>query len=231
MVKSHNQRLRAVIGIMFMLATSPLSVNYVHADDIVSKTELSEDFAKELSKSDRKDRMRSILTEQIVDGKLRVRHFEVSQDATSEDIREIVSFEGKTTGWALVKGKAYSSGIVLYDGKIIRIDDQNWRVTTQGSLEVGGRNLELDLSGCVHDSNVILHGTATNDDLEFRVIFSGKIAETDSDGVYALAFTHVGLKSTENGPSVKLYQIGNITLQNENLDSQNSSIRYSNFMG
>ncbi len=167
MVKSQNHNLKAVIGIMFMLAASPLAVTYAEAD------EMDSGLVESIST---KQRVSAILTEQIIDGKLQVKHFEISGDASSDEISQTLMIEGKTHGWTNVKGKAYNSGIVLFDGKAIKISDRNWRLSVQGTMELEGRNLDLDLVGRAHGSNVITHGTTTNDDLEFRIILTGDIA-------------------------------------------------------
>ncbi|MFB5597563.1 MAG: hypothetical protein ACE5RJ_00890 [Nitrosopumilaceae archaeon] len=206
MVKSQNHNLRAVIGIIFMLAASPLAVTYVQADVAVD-SDSSE------SKSSVKESVRAILAERIVDGKLLVRHFEVSEDASSNEVRQTLMFDGETHGWAYVNGKAYNSGIVLFNGKAIKVSDHSWKLSAQGTIEVGGRNLDLDLSGRTHAHNVIMHGTATNEELQYRIILSGNIAQFKEDDTFVIALIHAGLKNAENAETIKLYQLGQVTVQ------------------
>jgi len=208
MVKSQNHNLRAVIGIIFMLAASPLSVTYVHADSAESDDLAELEFAKE--------RARTILAERIVDGKLHVRHFEVSEDASFDEIRHELVFKGETHGWAYVNGKAYNSGIILFNGKAIKISDNKWKLSAQGTIEVGGKNLDLDLSGRTHSHSIIMHGTATNDELQYRIILTGNIAQFEEDDTFVIAFIHAGLKNAENGETVKLYQLGQVTMKSPN---------------
>ena len=208
MVKSQNHNLRAVIGIIFMLAASPLAVTYVQADVTVD-SDSSE------SKSSVKDRVRAILAERVVDGKLEVRHFEVSKGTSSDEVRQTLMFDGETHGWAYVNGKAYNSGIILFNGKVIEISDHSWKLSAEATIKVGERNLDLDLSGRVHSHNVIMHGTATNDELQYRIILTGNIAQFQEDDTFVIAFLHAGLKNAENTETIKLYQLGQITVKSD----------------
>ena len=209
MVKSQNQNTRAVLAVIFMLAASPLAVTYAQA-------EVTDENDQETSKSvkmTRGEKVKAILAERIIDGKLQVRQFDVAEDASSDEIRRALMFEGKTTGWAYVSGKAYNSGIVLFDGKAIKIGERIWDLSSKGQIEVAGRTLDLDLKGKAHGHRVILHGTATNNDLEYRVVLSGNVAQSGEDDIFAIAFVHAGLKNPESGPNIKLFHLGQLTVQ------------------
>ena len=214
MVKSQNHNTRAVLAVIFMLAASPLAVTYSHA-------EVSDENDEEISKSvemTRGERVKAILAERIVDGKLQVRQFDVAENASPDEIRKALMFEGKTTGWAYVSGKAYNSGIVLFDGKAIKIGERSWDLSSKGEIEVAGRTLDLDLKGKAHGHRVILHGTATNNDLEYRIVLSGNVAQSGEDDIFAIAFVHAGLKNPESGPNIKLFHLGQLEVQSPNGD-------------
>ena len=208
MVKSQNHNTRAVLAVIFMLATSPLAVTYSHA-------EITNENDEEISKSvemTRGEKVKAILAERIVDGKLQVRQFAVAENASSDEIRKALMFEGKTTGWAYVSGKAYNSGIVLFDGKAIKIGERSWDFSSKGEIDAG-RTLDLDLKGKAHGHRVILHGTATNNDLEYRIVLSGNVAQSGEDNIFAIAFVHAGLKNPESGPNIKLFHLGQLEVQ------------------
>jgi hypothetical protein len=212
MVKSKNHKIRAVIGVIFMLMASPLTVTYAQTDTFDS--EVMDSSNKEISKSEiREEKVKAILAERIVDGKLLVRQFDVPENASSDEIRKILMFDGKTNGWAYIHGKAYNSGIVLFDGRAIKIGEQSWKLSTKGEIKVGGRNLDLDLTGKVHGNRVILHGTASNEELKYRIVLSGNIAQVGEENVFALSFIHAGLKNPDSGPNITLYQLGQITIE------------------
>lgn len=215
MVNSQNHKTRAAIAVICMLAASPLAVTFAQAE--VTDGESDSEVSKSL-KMTRSDKVKAILAERIVDGKLQVRQFDVAEDATPDEIRRTLMFEGKTTGWAYVSGKAYNSGIVLFDGKAIKIGERSWDLSSKGEMEVAGRTLDLELKGKAHGQRVILHGTATNDDLEYRIVLSGKVAQSGEDDIFAIAFIHAGLKNPEVGPNIKLLHLGEISVHSNHGD-------------
>lgn len=56
--------------------------------------------------------LRTILTEEMVDGKLIVSHYALTNELTEEDYKRKLSFDSQTS-WAYVNYDAYNSGIVL----------------------------------------------------------------------------------------------------------------------
>ena len=222
-MKNPKKRTIGAIVVLLMLATSPISVNYSFAeteDDKVDKKEKN-------SKNEKKERLRAILTEKIVDGKLEVRHYALPEDTSNEDMQRILSFEGHTSGWAYVNFKAYQSGIVLFDGKASKVGEDLWEISSNGILKIGEEQFDLDLDGKSNGSRVILHGTASNEDLSYRVIFSGKIAETDEENVYAISFMNSGIKNPEMGQNIKFLQIGELTIKPEKSIGINQEFRNS----
>ncbi len=208
MIKSQKRNLHAVIGIIFMLTTSPLTVTYVDADLANENVEESIKFStdKVKSKQEKKQVLKTILTEKAVDGKLLVRHFEVPEDASPDEIRKILLSYGETRGWAYVKNKTYNAGIVLFDGKVIKVGERDLKLSSQGTIK-RGKTLESDLSGRAYDSQIILHGNASNNDLRYRIVLSGKIAQTENEDSLAIAFIHAGLKNPEMGSPIKFFQM------------------------
>ena len=214
MVKS-NQNFRTGLMIIFMLAACPLTISHVQAE---TSDESGMDSIKEIPKSAlaKKENVKTILTERVKDGNLQVRYFEVPEDFTDEQIRKALSFEGETLGWAFVNAKAYNAGIVLFNGKAIKVGENAWRVTSQGTVELGGRHLDLELSGKIREQNVILHGTASNEGLTYKVIFSGKVALAGEENTFAIAFVNAGLQDTDSGHTIQLFQLGDIHVKSDN---------------
>ena len=201
--------------IIFMLAASPLTISQVQAENT---DDSGMDSIKEIPKSAiaKKEKVRIILTERVIDGNLQVRYFEVPENFTDEQIRKALSFEGETLGWAFVNAKAYNAGIVLFNGKAIKVGENAWRMTSQGTIELEGRNLNLELSGKIRGQNVVLHGTASNDELTYKVIFSGKVAQAGEENTFAIAFVNAGLQDTDSGETIRLFQIGEIQVRSDN---------------
>lgn len=189
-----------------MLTASPLTVTYVDADLANENVEESIKFStdKVKSKQEKKEVLKTILTEKVVDGKLLVHHFEVPEDAAPDEIRKILLSYGETRGWAYVKNKSYNAGIVLFDGKVIKVGESDLILSSQETIK-RGKTLESDLSGRAYDSQVILHGNASNNDLRYRIVLSGKIAQTENEDNLAIAFIHAGLKNPEMGSPIKFF--------------------------
>ena len=210
MLKSQNRTIGAIV-ILLMLGASPLSVTYSFADteDNQDKKEQKE------STESKKERLRAILTEKIVNGKLEVRHYALPDDVSDKDMQRMLSFEGHTSGWAYVNAKAYNSGIILFDGKASKVGDNLWEISTNGVLTLGERQFDLELSGKSNGSHVVLHGVTSEEDLNYQVIFSGKITETDEQNVFAISIMNSGLKNPEIGQNIKIQQFGELTINSE----------------
>ena len=103
MVKFQN-RTNSIIIILLMLSTSPLSVTYSFVD--------LNDYQN--------SRLRIILTEKLVSGKMQVRHHDLPDDFSGDYIQKIPSFEDQTPDWALYY-KILHSGIVIFDGKASKV--------------------------------------------------------------------------------------------------------------
>ena len=223
-MKKPQKRTIGAIVVLLMLGASPISVTYSFADtgDNQEKKE-----ASKTEKSSKKEKLRAILTEKIVDGKLQVKHYALPDDVSEKDMQRMLSFDGQTSGWVYVNSKAYQSGIILFDGKASKVGDTLWDISTKGVLTINERQLDLELSGKSNGSHVKLHGTASEEDLSYRVIFSGKIAETDQQNVYAISLMNSGLKNPEMGQNIKILQFGELTINSEKSIGSNQEFRNS----
>ena len=209
MIKSHNRTI-GVIAILLMLGASPLSVTYSFAD----------------IEDNQEERLGAILTEKVVNGKLQVRHYALPDDTTEEDMQRMLSFEGQTSGWAYVNYKAYHSGIVLFDGKASKVGENLWEISTNGVSILGERQSDLESSGKSNDSHVVMYETASDEDLSYRVVFSGKVTETDEENVIAMSFMNSG-PNPEISQNIKFLQIGELTIKSEKSINSNQEFRNS----
>ena len=207
MVKTQHRTI-GVIAVLLMLTASPLSVTYAFADTEHNKPET------------KKEKLRAILTEKVVDGKLEVRYYMLPDDTSDKDMQRMLEFDGQISGWAYVNAKAYNSGIILFDGKASKVGENMWRISTNGVLTLGEEQFDLELSGRSNGSHVVLHGNASGEDLNYRVIFSGKVVDTTEQDVYAISFMNSGLKASEMGQNIKIFQFGEITISSENSNQE-----------
>ena len=131
----------------------------------------------------------------------------------------MLSFDGETSGWAYVNYKAYQSGIVLFDGKASKIGDNLWKISSNGTLNLEERQFDLKLSGKSNGSHVKLHGMASEGNLNYKIIFSGKFVETEDQNIYAISIVNSSLKNVETDQTIKLDHIGELTINSEKSNS------------
>ena len=120
MVKFQNRTIE-IIAILLMLSVSPLSVTYSFAD--LSDYQDEKDNNPDVQKNIQNSRLRIILTEKLVNGKLEVRHYALPDDFSDYDIQRMPSFEDKTPGWAYVNYKTFHLGIVIFDGNASKVGE------------------------------------------------------------------------------------------------------------
>lgn len=225
MLKPQNRTI-GVIVILLMLGTSPISVTYTFADTEDNQDKNGQNNPK-TEQNSKKERLGAILAEKVIDGKLEVKRYALPDDVSEKDVQRMLSFEGQTSGWAYIKTKAYNSGIILFNGKASKVGENLWEISTNCILVLGERQFGLEVSGKSNGSHVVMHGTASNEDLNYRVIFSGKITETDEENVFAMSFMNSGLKNPEMGQNIKILQFLELTIDSEKSIGTNQEFRNS----
>ena len=146
-----------------------------------------------------------ILTEEVVNGKLLVRHYTLPDDITEDDIQRRLSFEGQPSSWAYVNYQPYHSGIVIFDGKASMVGDNLWEIST----------------------NDVIDKTVSDKNFSYRVVFSGKAVEIDEENVIAISFMNYSLKNPEMGQNMKFLQVGELTIKSEKSINSNQEFRNS----
>ncbi len=226
MIKSQNRTI-GVIAILLMLGASPLSVTYSFADIEDDQEDKKRQNNPKAEKNIQKDRLGAILTEKVVNVKLEVRHYALPDDITEKDMQRVLSIESQTSGWAYVNYKAYHSGIVLFDGKASKVGENLWKISTNDVINLGEGQIDLELSGKSNGSHVVMHETASDEDLSYRVVFSGKVVETDEENIVAIYFMNSGLKNPEMSQNVKFLHIGEMTTKSEKSITSNQELKNS----
>jgi len=150
-------------------------------------------FAENESNQVENREFRAILTEKVVDGKLEVRQYSLPEEFSKDDLKKMLSSDGQIS-WAYVNYKMYQSGIILFDGKVSKIGENLWEISIEDDF---------------------------NKDLSYKIVFSGKIAETDEENVFAISFMNSIVKNPEMAQNVKLLQIGESVINSEKSISSN----------
>ena len=60
---------------------------------------------------------------------------------------------------------------------------------------------------------------ASEGNLNYKIIFSGKFVETEDQNIYAISIVNSGLKNVETGQTIKLDHIGELTINSEKSNS------------
>lgn len=167
-----------------MLVASPLSVTY--------------SFAENEGQLEENRELRAILTEKVIDGKLKVQHYAIPDEVTEADLQRMLSFDGQIS-WAFVNYKAYNTGIVLFDGKASKVGENLWEISI--------------------DDNI------SEEDLRYKVVFSGKITETDEENVFAVSIMNSMIKNPETTQNVRLLQIGESVVNSEKSIGSNQEFK------
>ncbi len=195
---------------LLMLSTAPLGVSYSYAEteENLEFEEIQYDI--QIPENSHLDGTRTILTEKVVNGKLQVMEFVLPKDTTDEDLKRILSLEG-TSSWSYIKSQAYHSGIVLFDGNASRAEDKYWKISVNGTLNLFKGELNHNLGGKSNNSATEISENSFNENLDYKVIFSGKMIEYDEESEFAISFMNSALKNPETNMDVKLLQLGNPT--------------------
>lgn len=162
MGKYQIQNFEAIV-ILLMLAASPLSVTYAFGQNDRNTNEL-----------------RTILTEKVVDGKLKVNQYALFDELSEADLQRTLSIDDQIS-WTNVNYKSYNAGIVLFDGK---------------TSKFGENLLEISIDEDFLDEQVI-----------FQVVFSGKITKSDEENTIAVSLMNSVIKNPETTQNLKLLQV------------------------
>ena len=170
-MKKSRKRSLGVIVILLMLGTSPLSVSYSFADLEENNSNLLEN-----------ERLGMILTEKVVNGKLKIQQYSLPDKFSDDDMKRIPSFDEQPSSWAYVNYKTLHSGIVLYDGKASKIGEDQLKISTN-MLKDSQFGLEL------HE-NSQRRSEDSKKDLSYKVIFSGNIVNSDFESEKIIYFVN-----------------------------------------
>jgi len=197
------------IIILFMLGASPLSVVYSFGEDY--QIENGKD-AQNIGKNLKKGRLSIILTEKVVNERLEVQYHVVPK-VLSEDKQRMLPFDDEILSWAYVNYKAYHAGITLFDGKATKVGENMWQVSTDNIPKIGDSELGPEFSE-EHSNYEVMNDSGSEMDLSYKVIFSGKITETDHEDILINSFINSGLNS-EVSQNIRFSQIDDMAINSE----------------
>jgi len=129
---------------------------------------------------DNPDELGAILIKKMINGKLEVNHYALPGDLSETDLQTI-SINGKMS-WVYENFKSYNAGIVLFDGKASKLGENLWEI--------------------------LIDEETLDEEISFKIVFSGKITESDEENVIAVSLMNFVIKNPETAQNLKLLQIG-----------------------
>lgn len=155
------------IFILYILGASPLAITYSYAE--MDMGDLKRDSIQE-------ENWKIIITEKVVNGKLQVKQYTFPKNTSTLDIQRILSLEGENN-WVYASHGIYQYGIVLFDGKSSNVDGFSTKILSSDE------GLELWNSESFKDKEI-----------SYKVIFSGKMVETNVDMNSVISIMDLGWK-------------------------------------
>ena len=190
-------RKKPVFGIvlLLMLGASPISVTYSFAD--TSKTGQDETHENQLhiEKNAQNEKIKGILTEKIVNGKLEVRHYALPDRILIEDMKRILLSDEQTSSWTYVTHNAYESGIVLFDGKVSKEESKFWTIVSNNPAKFQENPPISELKANSNEITELSDKTFSEENFSYKVIFSGNNANMIEENEYVISLMKLGVDS------------------------------------
>ena len=190
-------RKKPIFGIivLLMLGASPTSVTYSFAD--TSKTVQEETYENQphIEKNAQNEKIKGILTEKIVNGKLEVRHYALPDRILVEDMKRILLFDEQTSSWTYVTQNAYESGIVLFDGKVSKEERKFWTIVSNNTTKFQENPPISELKVNSNDMTELSEKTFSEENFSYKVIFSGNNANMTEENEYVISLMKLGVDS------------------------------------
>lgn len=171
------------IFILYILGASPLAITYSYAE--MDMGDLKRDSIQE-------ENWKIIITEKVVNGKLQVKQYTFPKNTSTLDIQRILSLEGENN-WVYASHGIYQYGIVLFDGKSSNVDGFSTKILSSDE------GLELWNSESFKDKEI-----------SYKVIFSGKMVETNVDMNSVISIMNLGWKILQLTQNTELVSFQNL---------------------
>lgn len=170
------------IFILYILGASPLAITYSYAE--MDMGDLKRDSIQE-------ENWKIIITEKVVNGKLQVKQYTFPKNTSTLDIQRILSLEGEND-WVYASHGTYQYGIVLFDGKSSNVDGFSTKILSDEGLEFWNSESFKDK------------------EISYKVIFSGKMVETNVDMNSVISIMNLGWKILQLTQNTELVSFQNL---------------------
>ena len=224
----------SALALILVMALAPVSTAVFAQEDTVS-TDVSEETSVDESTTDsvddqtRRDEIKAKMQElreqradkiQEFKDKLREEYKDRLRTDVSPDVRPYdmppdrkadLTFTGDAAGWTMINGHAIKSSTIL-TGEAWHIRGDVWKIHAKGTLNVGERSVDVEFKGFANGHRLTLHGTGYVGEDPIRVLIRGHYAPTVDYGVFAIAFTQMGVQNQNTGAKFTMAQVGAVTV-------------------
>jgi len=194
----------SALAIIMVIAIAPSSGAF--AQTYVASDEVND---KQIYKEERKQLFDS-LKDQRNDIKAQIQEFKDQRptDRNIPDVEPTLGFNGTTSGWAEIGGKAYPITL-SFDGEAGQVGERGWKLSGTGTAQVGERTVTFDLNGFAKKNHIGIKGVS-QDNESVVIHLRGHFAPiAGDDGSYALAFKGAA-KNTESDVKIPLVLVGQV---------------------
>lgn len=194
----------SALAIIMAIAIAPSSGAFAQTN--FASDEVSD---KQIYKEERKQLLDSI-KEQRNDIKAQIQELRDNRptDRSLPEVEPTLGFDGNTSGWALVGGKAYPVTLSLV-GEAGQVGERGWKLSGTGTAQVGERTVTFDLNGFAKKNHIGIKGVS-QDNESVVIHLRGQFAQiAGNDGFYALAFKGAAA-NTESDVKVPLVLVGDV---------------------
>ncbi|AJM92054.1 hypothetical protein [Nitrosopumilus piranensis] len=203
-----NAKLFSVLAIVMAIAIAPISGAFAQSD-VAAENSNKIDKDRKAFFDAIKDQ-RNALRDQIRDFNDQRKDRLTDSAHDRIHVEPTLSFDGVTSGWAVVNGIAYPADFTL-DGKA-RQTEKGWHLTGVGTIHVGERNIPFDLKGFAKGNHVSMKGVSQNND-SITIHLRGNFAPVaESENSFALAFTRAAITVVDSDVKVPLVLVGDVTV-------------------
>jgi hypothetical protein len=152
---------------------------------------------KDKIRDEYKDRLRTDVSPDV-------RPYDISPDRPAD-----LTFTGEAVGWTMIGGYALESKTIL-NGEAWHIRGDIWKIHSKGTLQVNDRTVEVEFKGFANGHRLTLHGTGYIGEDPIRVFIRGHYAPTADYGIFAIAFTQMGVQNQNTGAKFIMAQVGEV---------------------
>ncbi len=206
-----NAKLFSALAVIMAIVIAPASGAFAQSDVAVENSNNQIDKEERKAFLDNIKDQRNALRDQVRDFDDQRKDRLADSEQKRIHVESSLTFEGQTSGWAVINGKAYPTDFVL-DGKAEQTK-QGWQLTGTGTVFVGEREITFDLKGFAKNNHVNMKGVSQDNDSVIIHLRGNFAPIAESENSFALAFTRAAITVEDSDVRVPLVLVGDVTVK------------------